>query len=373
MEFKFPEKEYKDRQERFRKELVERGITCSVVTAPENIYYLTGHHTPGYYTYQALVFRTAGTHELVMRESEVINAEGSAVVDRIEGYRDGDNPIAVTAEMVGSTEAIGVEGRSWFLTPVQHRELLQRVEANATAEIDDCISGLRLVKSDREIAAIREASDIVNRSIRTAMDAVRDGIRERDIAGILFEDMIRSGSDYLGMEPFVASGERSGRIHASWSDRVIRTGDPVLIELAAARERYHSVLMHTTNTGGYSAKFQKLADVCREARDKTVEAMKPGVTGEECHEVCVGVIQDNGLGEYYRKRTGYSVGIAFAPDWGEGNIYSLGYGENRPLCPGMVVHVVPAIRIPYEGGVGFSATVVVTNDGAEILTGVEND
>ena len=70
----------------------------------------------------------------------------------------------------------------------------------------------------------------------------------------------------------------------------------------------------------------------------------------------------------FRKRTGYSIGCAFAPDWGEGHICSLQKGDKRVLVPGMVYHMPPAIRQMGEFGVGFSETIIVTEDGCEICT-----
>jgi Xaa-Pro dipeptidase len=70
----------------------------------------------------------------------------------------------------------------------------------------------------------------------------------------------------------------------------------------------------------------------------------------------------------YRKRTGYSVGVSYPPDWGEGHILSLRHGDPTPLEPGMVFHVVPALREYGRWAVGVSETVLVTPDGCEVLT-----
>lgn len=369
----FPKEEYQARQDRFRGALQEAGIDSCLITSPESVCYLTGHATPGYYTYQALVFPAASEPTLIMRESEVINAQELTYFDsgRIEGYPDNADPIAVTAGVLKSADAtgkVGFDTRSWFLTPFQYESLLETLKPGETASVDAVLGGLRLIKSPREIDAIRDAARIVNRAADAAVAVIAPGVRERDVAARIFDTMVREGSEFLGMEPFVASGPRSGSIHASWTDREIRDGEPVLIEHAAAVNRYHAVLMHTVLVGKLPDDLQKVADSCAKARDATIAAMQPGNTAEACHVACVNSITADGLIEYYRKRTGYSVGIAFAPDWGEGGILSLGYGQTRKLEPGMVLHAVPAIRIPGRGGVGLSATVLITEDGPEVLT-----
>lgn len=371
----FPPEEYDARQQRLRDALGKAGIDTCVITGPENICYLTGHATPGYYAYQALVFPGDGTPRLVMREAEVINAESLTYLDNTVGYADNDDPLATTAKVIGDNGGaghLGIEERSWFLTPFQHRQLLAEVSPKQVSSVDDMVAGLRLVKSALEIEAIRIAAGITNRAAEAAVAAVEPGVRERDVAATMLDAMMREGSEYLGQEPYVASGPRSGSMHASWSDRPIEPGEPVLIELAAAHHRYHAALMHTVCLEPLSDKLRQLAETCHKARAATIAAMRPGATAEDCHRACVEAIREDGLIEYYRKRTGYSMGLAFPPDWGEGGILSLGYGQHERLRPGMVLHAVPAIRIPGEGGIGLSATVLVTEDEPEILTQVSN-
>lgn len=370
----FPEAEFSGRLERLRRRMRQRGVEAALVTSPENICYLTGHATPGYYTYQCLVVPEAGNPILLLRESEAINAqEGTYLID-IRGYTDASNPMDLTVEVFHQLKAekIGVEERSWFFTPYQYRQLEQQLPAADLVAVDGDLGELRLVKSEAEIAEIRRAAVIVNAAATAAAAVIRPGVSERQIAARIFSALIEAGSEHLGMEPFVASGPRSGAIHASWSDRKIEDGEPVLIEVAASRSRYHAALMHTVEVGRLPADLQAMADTCRAALAATVETIRPGITPAECHRACTEVIKGAGLSEFYRKRTGYSIGLAFAPDWGEGHLLSLGDNQTRPLERGMVVHVVPAIRKPGRGGFGTSSTVLVTGNGREVLTGLSS-
>ncbi len=83
---------------------------------------------------------------------------------------------------------------------------------------------------------------------------------------------------------------------------------------------------------------------------------------------CRGLLEDAGYEPYFRKRTGYSVGVAFAPDWGEGHIVSLRRDDPTVLEAGMVFHIPPALRVPRQYGLGFSETVLITKTGCEVLT-----
>ena len=77
------------------------------------------------------------------------------------------------------------------------------------------------------------------------------------------------------------------------------------------------------------------------------------------------MIEDAGFGPYFRHRLGYSIGVNYPPDWGEGQILSLRKGEPRLLEPGMTFHMVPLCLVYREFGIGFSETVRVTEDGCE--------
>ena len=94
----------------------------------------------------------------------------------------------------------------------------------------------------------------------------------------------------------------------------------------------------------------------------------PGVTAGSVDQACRGVIEDAGMEAMFRKRTGYSMGVAFAPDWGEGHIVSLRKDDPTELEPGMVFHMPPALRAFQRLCVGMSESVLVTETGCDVLT-----
>ena len=103
------------------------------------------------------------------------------------------------------------------------------------------------------------------------------------------------------------------------------------------------------------------------------DALKPGATCAEVHAACQAKIDKNGFTDSFRKRTGYSTGISFAPDWGEGNVLSLFRGVDRVLEPGMAFHIPPALRDYGVFTMGVSETAVVTDNGCRILGSVPRD
>lgn len=368
----FDASEFNHRVKRFQKHMREHSLDASIVIGPENICYLTGHETPGYYTYQCLLVPVDGAPVLLARVTETANGHSTTWLDDIRGYSDIDDPLIETAKLcsdvVGTIDRIGIEERCWYLTPSQHQQLASALAPAKVVPIDDILAELRLIKSPAEIEYLRAAAKVTNVAVEAAARASVPGAREHDVAAAALSTMVTSGSEYVGMEPFVASGPRAGTIHASWTDRTIERGEGILIELAASVGRYHSPLMHTVWSGELTGLPQRMAAACREARDETIKMLQPGRTPAMAHARCREVIGEHDLLDTYRKRSGYSVGIAFAPDWGEGHILSLKETEHRPFEPGMVVHVVPTLREEGVAGFGFSGTVLITESGPDILT-----
>lgn len=170
------------------------------------------------------------------------------------------------------------------------------------------------------------------------------------------------------MEPLVSSGPRAGVPHATWRRRILQPGDPVFLELAASHDRYHAALMRSLWIGPPPAEARRMMDVALRALDAALAALQPGRPCSDPHDAAQAVIDGAGYAEAFRKRIGYSMGIAFAPDWGEGALLSLFAGVDRVLEPGMVFHLPATLRRFGAFTVGASETVIVTPSGPEVLS-----
>lgn len=372
-EIGFTMEEFQGRIQKVRKSMEERGLSLLLVNTPENIFYLTGHKSPGYYMYMCLVIPLEGEMTLVLRRGELGNAQ---VYSWLEGeglvaYDDTDDPLQKTVDVImekgfqgGRT---GVEFTSWFLTTKNFLDLQTKLKGAEIVDASGTVEQTRMVKSAKEIEYIETACRIVDKAMAKGIEKIQPGNKEKEVAAAFFSEMCLQGSEYYGTEPYVASGPRAGAMHSSWGERVMQNGESVLLEMAATVNRYHGALMRTAHLGKPSETMKEWAKVCIEALNAAINAIKPGVTSEYVDEACRGVIERAGLYENYRKRTGYSIGIAFAPDWGEGHIMSLQKGDQRLLQPGMVFHMPPALRKLNAYGVGFSETVVVTETGCRVL------
>lgn len=371
----FPKQEFDSRIAKLQAILREEDIDLYLTSGAENIFYLSGQQTPGYYVFQCLAIPVQGAPFLVIRELESYNARFNTYLDKIYGYGDGFPPaeaLASAIEVEGwKGKRIAIDRNAWFLTVNIFSELSARLgemlDGSGYAE------SLRRVKSPLEIAAMEAAARENDAGMLAGIKAAKAGVDENAIAGAIMGATIAAGSEYMGMEPFVTSGPRSGVPHTTWRRRVIQNGDVMVLETAGCHHRYHAALFRTIMIGDVPQKARGWYDVTRDALAAAMAALKPGNLCSDAHNAAQAVIDAAGATDAYRKRTGYSMGISFAPDWGEGNILHLNKGYDVELVEGMAFHIPITLREYAQFTVACSETVVITRDGCRPLSKIPQD
>jgi Xaa-Pro dipeptidase len=361
----FPKSEYDARVARAREGLAAAGLDAMVVTGPENIFYLTGQQTPGYYMFQALVLPAEGDPVFVIRQLEYFNFVANTFIADAAIYQDSEDPVGFLTKVLADKGLIGkrvaIDKRGWFL-PIAIYEALQQ-KLGAIGDAAGIVERLRMIKSPLELEKLQLAATYVDAGMRAGAAAVKAGNTENDMVAAMMGAAIAAGSEYMGMEPLCSSGPRSGVPHGTWKRRWFQDGDPVLLEMAGVHDRYHAALMRTAWIGEPPAQAVEMMNVCLEALAVSLEEVKPGVRCEVPHLAAQAVIDKAGYTDSFRKRLGYGMGISFAPDWGEGGIIGLNKGITTLLQPGMVFHLPPALRIYGRFTVGVSETIAVTDTG----------
>lgn len=374
--YPFYMQEYKDRVERVRGEMDKQGFDALLIFAPQNMYYLTGYTTLGYYEQQALLLPRDGEPTLIVRLLEDMNIRETSWVKRSITFTDDEDPLTVMATTLKTErlkgKRIGAEADSWKcrMTHYSFEKLkkasgvkLVPIGPFGTGPIEKC----RLIKSKREIEFIRRAAEIASKAMRTGISNVREGINENIVAAEVWRELLKNGSEYPAHQPFVVGGPRSGQAHATYAARKLKKGDVVFFEIGASVKRYHGALSRSTTVGEPSKKVKEISEIAKKSLDEAVRAIRPGVTAEAVDNACWEGLLKAGYGKY-RHRCGYSIGI----EWGEGDLMSLRQGELSVLKPGMVFHMPGSTTlVPGLGGIGFSETVLVTKTGHEVLTNVE--
>jgi Xaa-Pro dipeptidase len=363
--------EYRRRYDAVREGMRRLGVDALLVRSPENICYLTGYETPGYYKYHGLII-SADEPVFVLRRFEEPNVWEFSWLARTVPIDDHQHPVQVTAEALErlglGDKRLGVEKSGWYFSVEEYEALRTSLPKATMVDATSVTWKARVVKSDEEIGMMRRAARIADAATRAGIDAVAVGRTEDQVAAEVHRVAIEQGSEYMGLPPFVLSGERTCLPHGTWRGRRIQAGDHVYFEVSAAKFRYSAAIMRCVSLGQPNPRVKAMADAVIGGLEAGMAAIKPGVSCEAVDTACRSVIERAGFGKYFTHRTGYSIGVNFPPDWGEGEILSLRRGEPTPLEPNMTFHMVPLCLVYRELGVGFSATVRVTESGCEELT-----
>jgi Xaa-Pro dipeptidase len=351
--------------------MASQGVEGLLLFAPANLAYLTGYNTVGYTNYQCLIVTADTKPILVVRLLERPVAEATSCLDTVLTYEDHEDPataVRKAIEKVGLlSRPIAAEKISPFLN-VRDYGHLEEVLGTKFEDGSGLVEGVRVIKSPLELEYIRTAACITEAGMRAAYEAIQEGRTENDVVAECYRAMVAAGSEFFSSGPILTSGEKSGIAHTTFHRRTLKEGDPILIEIGGVWNRYTGALMRTAAVGKVSGEVQRMYDACVEALGATLGAIRPGARSEEVQAACQEVIDRRGYEPNFRKRIGYSLGIGFAPGWGEGHIMDLKHHDSRELRPGMVFHVVPALRQNGEYGVGLSETVTVTEKGVEVIT-----
>ena len=191
---------------------------------------------------------------------------------------------------------------------------------------------------------------------------IRPGVREREIAIELEYRMQRNGAEQVSFETIVAAGANTALPHATPGDRRIADGDCVMIDYGAVWGGYHSDETCTWFVGRADARQREVYGLVREAHDRAIGAIRAGVACGEIDRIARSCLAEAGLDGHFSHGTGHGVGLDVheAP--------RLAAGRQEILRAGMVVTVEPGVYLPGVWGIRIEDTVLVTEEGCEILT-----
>lgn len=369
----FSREEYETRVNNVRKEMMKKNIDVLLVREPINLYYLTGYNTIGFSNYTILFLPLEGAPCMLVRSMEKMVATASTWLDDIVTWEDHENPYIRTQQELEAhgwlQKEIAFENSTTYMSIEGYSSLCNAV-GRKLIDGSFLVEPVREIKSPQEIAYMRKAGDFTFASVDAGVKALKAGVSENYVASKMYQAIVQDGGEYTSGEPILTCGKKSGIPHTTFHRYVLQEGDAALIELSGVYNRYVCPTMRCAVIGPkYNPEIKVMADVCIEALNKAIDAIRPGVTSGEVDEACRGVIERAGYYENFRKRTGYSIGSSYPPTWVE-NMIDLKKDDPRILKPGMVFHLPVALRKYGEFGVGLSESVLVTETGSEVLSKV---
>jgi ectoine hydrolase len=237
----------------------------------------------------------------------------------------------------------------------------------------DLVNWARLVKSEAEIALMREAGKICTQAMNRAVEVMRPGMPQQQVIAEIYHAQTvgidGAGGDYAAICPLMPVGEGTSTPHLTWSDQPLPRDSLVMIEIAGARRRYHAPLTRTVYLGKPPPRIRDVAKIAVEGVDAGLDAARPGQTAEQVEAAWQTVLRRNGLSK--ESRVGYSIGLGYPPDWGERTV-SLRPGDKTILKAGMCFHIQAGLWLK-DFGVAISESFVVSERGGERLCDVARE
>jgi len=218
------------------------------------------------------------------------------------------------------------------------------------------------VKDETELKYMRKAAELTSEGMKTALETIKPGLREYEVAAEVEYTMRRRGSGGVAFDTIVASGLRSAFPHGGCTDRTIRRGDLVVVDIGAKHQHYRADLTRTVTVGKPSSRQVKIHKVVREAQNRAFQSVKAGVKACDVDAVARRLIEEEGYGEYFVHGLGHGVGLDIHEP------PALNPETKDRLKVGNVVTVEPGIYIIDFGGIRIEDTVLVGKGGAERLT-----
>ncbi len=316
----------------------------------------------------------------VVRELEMNAAKNTSLVENWIPWPDsGDptymahNPMKATVEALTSLnldgKRVGIEtGIARFINHMtirQYESLKKEMPETEFVDDENIVMNLRIIKSEAELACMRRAAVITEKTALKAIEHIRPGVSQAEAYAIAAREAW-SHDDCNDLKLYLQPGRASTLIHVPGlgQPNIIRPGDIVFMELGAAVNHYFNTRTRCVSVGEPSNTAIKINSAITSALNKAIDFIKPGVTSGEVDHIYRSEITNLGYGNLLKDRLAYSLGLG----WNEGEVFCLRAGDPANIKQGMVFHVVIGIWSPELGfGLSCSENVLVTKDGSEVI------
>lgn len=261
----------------------------------------------------------------------------------------------------GNANRLGFEAK--YVSVTDYRKYRQQKDYRWKA-LDATVEPHRAIKSSEELALIRRAAGITDKTISLFPQMALPGRTEREVAWDLEKTMRELGADRPGFDIIVASGPNSALPHHHPGDRRLEHGDMIVVDLGSEVGGYRSDLTRTFFLGDSpDDSFWGIYNTVANAQQAAIDGIRSGVNGKYVDSLARDVIVAAGHGDHFGHGTGHSLGLEIH-EFPRFSIHS----EKDILQAGTVMTVEPGIYLSGYGGVRIEDLVLVTPDGSEMLS-----
>lgn len=342
-----------ERIEKLRKVIKDKKVDAALITHHSDELYLTG-------------FGSGGCWLLVSKNRSWIIAS-PIVYDQVKNEVTGYDIVPAKSMVVTLSGLCSQEKiKSIVFDPqrltVSFYEYLSRCKNIKFVSQEGLATLLRMVKDENEINCIRQACKISVQAMNFALKKLRVGITEHELVNETEYFIRKNGGDKVAFETIIASGENTVYPHHNPGNRKIKSNEFVVIDLGAVYQGYHSDLTRTVFLGKLNNTCAKIYNSVDQAQKVGVKSLRPGIKTSEIDRQTRNKIKESRLDKYFVHGTGHGVGLEIH------ELPVIGKKNKTVLQPGMVVTVEPGVYVPGIGGVRIEDTVLITNNGHEVLT-----
>jgi Xaa-Pro aminopeptidase len=376
---RIPEAEFRDRVRRISQRMEDANLDALVSYASHVQYgmvrYLTGYEpwlSPEEWAFSVLVPGHGAEISLLSNSPwdfwEFNRAEATWVSDVVVGSAWAEE---IARRLPASARRVGIAGWSGFPAPVL-QALMQRFPNTSFEDASALVRTARTIKSEAEIAVMRQVGAICNLAGQAMFDAAVPGATERQVVARIDEAMMLGGSEQFGYLTIFGSGPRTVASCFLPTDRILQPGDVVQLDCSPMLDGYKADFSRITIVGdAQPAAAVRLVETAAEMYERCVEMLRAGVTSREVVEAGFRVVEANG----------YTRDNLFASANYPGMVFMAhGLGLENPDPPGMistsndvvleegmVINVEPILLDPAVGGGRVESSFVVRASGPEAL------
>jgi Xaa-Pro aminopeptidase len=355
--------DHRGRQQHLRDSLSAQRLDALLVTHLPNILYLCG------FTGSGGVLLVTEARSVLFTDGRY-TAQARAEVKAAQVIIARKPPLAAAAEWLDAHRK-GRRGASPFRIGIEGEHLTVAARTRLAAVLPPnfrlrgapaLIERARMVKDGEEIERIRAAVILGSRLFDRALEVVRPGIRETEVAAEMEYAARKAGAEEMSFPTIIASGKRSALPHGRASGAAVPAQGFVVCDFGVILTRYCSDMTRTVYVGRPSAGARRVYQAVQEAQQAAVDAVRPGVSVGEVDRIARKSLRNSGLAKYFTHSTGHGVGLEIheAP--------RVAAGQTEILQPGMVITIEPGVYVPGKWGARIEDMVVVTERGCEVLT-----
>ena len=331
------------------REIFEKAnVDAIVVFSKSNTFYLSGFESSNCQIVITKDKEYFVTDDRYINEAKIVLSDRFIVVS-------GD--IELIADLVGDAKKVGWDSD----VPYQTYKLLYDNFGERLVDIQSIISEARMIKSQREIDNIIKAQSITDLAFSEVLKDLKEGVSEIEIAAKIEYIFLKNGAE-IAFDSIVAFGENGASPHAHRTNRKLKSGDFVTMDIGAKWNGYCSDMTRTVGFGALSQEQIDVYNIVLNAQQTAENSIRAGMSGHDADKIARDIISNAGYGEYFTHSLGHSVGVDIHEE-----IRLSPTAKDAIIKNNMVMTIEPGIYIPNKFGIRIEDTVLIKDNIANNL------